>query len=175
MNMKNAIKTARYLTIGTAGAWTLGALALPGVAMAAGGQWKPEDMMKNAGGTAGLNTGSNVITTQTVTDWVNTVVSWAVGIFVAFFVLRIALTAFDRMVIANMNTTFAVPGAYPNPGDERYDKNDIQNEGATVGWTWKRIWINFAKNIAIVVGAWLIVQLIMNLVLFAMGNTGFQQ
>lgn len=175
MNMKNAIKTARYLTIGTAGAWTLSALVLPGVAMAADSQWSPESMMRNAGGTAGLDVNNNKITTENVTAWVNSVVSWAVGIFVAFFVLRIALTAFDRMVVANMNTTFAVPGAYPNPGDERYDKNDIQNEGATVGWTWKRIWINFAKNIAIVVGAWIIVQLIMNLVLFAMNNTGLKQ
>lgn len=163
MDIRNGIKTMRCAMLIASMPAAIGtALATPAFAA---GQWKVNDMLTNAGKEAGVQ--PTQVTAGTITEWVNTIVSWAIGIFVAFFVLRIALTAFDRMVLANSNSTAHVPGAYPNPGDERYDPNDVQG-APPEGWTWKRIWINFAKNIAIVAGAWAFVQLIMGIVQMVM-------
>lgn len=163
MDIRKIAKVATcgmYMALGTAGA---AILACPVPAMAAGpGQWSVNTMLNNAGNSGGVTPRS--IDATDITNWVNTVVSWAVGIAVAFFVLRVALTAFDRMVLANSNTTAHVPGAYPNPGDERYDPNDVQGNTPPEGWTWKRIWINFAKQIALVAGAWVLVQIVMGIV-----------
>lgn len=167
MNAKNGIKVARSMLYVCTGAITAGTLLAPATALA-NNQWNPKTMLQNAGQSAGVHV--NEINTSTVTGWVNTVVSWAIGIVVAIFVLRIALTAFDRMVLANNNSTAHIPFAYPNPGDERYDPNDIRGNTPPEGWTWKRIWINFAKNIAIVAGAWLLVQIVMQIVLMVMNQ-----
>lgn len=168
MDSKGVMKAAKcgmWLALGTAGA---GVLAMPVPAFAAG-QWKVNDMLNSAGKQAGVQ--PTTVTAGTITDWVNKIVSWAIGIAVTFFVLRIALTAFDRMVLANSNTTAHVPFAYPNPGDERYDPNDLDGKQPPEGWTWKRILINFAKQLALVAGAWAIVQLIMGIVQMFMSNT----
>ena len=149
-----------YAALGTAG---VSILATPVPAMAAvGGQYGVSEMLNNAGRDAGVQ--PTVINGSTVTYWVNGIASWAVRIAVAFFVLRIVLTAIDRFVLANSNTTAHVPLSYPNPGDERYDENDVKGNTPPEGWTWKRIWINFGKNLGILAGAWLIVQLIMGII-----------
>lgn len=149
-----------YAALGTAG---VSILATPVPAMAAvGGQYGVSEMLNNAGRDAGVQ--PTVINGSTVTYWVNGIANWAVRIAVAFFVLRIVLTAIDRFVLANSNTTAHVPLSYPNPGDERYDENDVKGNTPPEGWTWKRIWINFGKNLGILAGAWLIVQLIMGII-----------
>lgn len=167
MNMKDGIKTARYLTIGTTGVSILTLLAVPAAAWA--GQYTPDAMMQNAGKSGNIS--ATTITTDTVTSWVNTVLFWAIGIAVALFVLRIGLTAIDRLVLANLQTNAHVPFAFPNPGDERYSQDEFR-DGHTPpeGWTWKRIWLNFAKNLAIIAGAWLIVQVVMGIILYVFGG-----
>lgn len=167
MDAKRNIKIARSMLYACTGALTIVAL-VPETALAAGGQWDVDSMLEKGGQTAGISV--TTVTAETITQWVNRIVSWAIGIFVAFFVLRIALTAFDRMVLANSNSNAHVPFAYPNPGDERYDPNDIKGNTPPEGWTWKRIWINFGKNIAIVAGAWVLVQLVMGIVSMVMSN-----
>lgn len=162
MDIKKIMKVVTcgmYVALGTAGA---AILAMPMPAMAAGGQYSVNDMLTSAGRNAGIT--PTVVNGDTVTQWVNGIVSWAIRIAVALFVLRIGLTAFDRFVLANSNTTMHVPFAYPNPGDERYDENDVQGNTPPEGWTWKRIWINFGKNLGICAGAWLIVQFIMGII-----------
>lgn len=149
-----------YVALGTAGAAILAA-PVPALA-ASSSQWDVSSMLNSAGKQSGSTPVD--VSANTITTWVNGIVSWAVGIAVALFVLRIALTAFDRFVLANSNTTWHVPLAYPNPGDERYDENDIQGNTPPEGWTWKRIWINFGKNLGIVAGAWLLVQLVMGII-----------
>lgn len=168
MDRKNLLKTLRYALVGTSGLSLGGMALLPAVAFAQSGKWDPSGILKTGGKDAGVE--ASDITAETVQGWVGSIVNWAIGIFVAFFVLRIALTAFDRMVLANMPTTAHVPLAYPNPGDERYDPGEFP--GQAQGWTWKRIFVNFAKNIAIVAGAWVIVQVIMGLVVFFFGAFG---
>lgn len=154
-----AVTCGMYAALGTAG---VSILATPVPAMAAvGGQYGVSEMLNSAGRNAGIQ--PTVINGSTVTRWVNGIANWAVGIAVALFVLRIILTAIDRFVLANMNTTAHVPGSYPNPGDERYDENDVKGNPPE-GWTWKHIWFNFGKNLGILAGAWLIVQVIMGII-----------
>lgn len=177
MNIKSMIKAADCgLKVSLGALAGLGVVMLPEMAFAAtggasGAQWNVSSMLNNAGSNSGVGFKADALQSSSIADKVNGVASWIIGLAVIFFVLRVVLTAADRMVFANSNTTFHVPFAYPNPGDERYDENDLKGKQPPEGWTWKRIWLNLAKQIALAAGAWVLVQLVMTLVQFVFSNT----
>ena len=168
---KDAVKTALVAT----GAVT-GSLALaPHEAAAVG--WSPDEMMTSAGKTGNLNV--TTVNASTVDQWVTGITNWLIGIAVVIFVLRVVLTAVDRMVLGN---TMDGMGGRPGPGGpggtggpggpqgQGFRLSDIPVVGAyPPNVTWKQVWINFAKNLALVVGAYVIVQLIMGVVLWLIG------
>lgn len=162
----NVTKTAGYMQ--KAGAVALGTglplLAGGQVALAANGAWKdPNELIKSAG-QEGSFEGTDVNG-----EWINTKVTsiagWLLGIAVGLFVLRVILTAVDRMVLGGQDqygnqtsVLSAIPmvGAYPPKGPD----------GS--GYTWKDIWINFAKQMAICVGAWVLVNAVVGIVSWLM-------
>lgn len=151
----------------------LGLVAVPSVVLTACGgsaemsgqagngikTWTPQDMV----GGNGTAMGGTTITNETISTAVRNVATWILGIAIILFVLRMVLTAVDRMVFANLGLNARVPFSYPNPGDERWD-DDERKAGAGEGWSWKKIFLNFAKNVAIAAGAWLIVNIIVSVV-----------
>lgn len=165
---KNAVKTAIVATGAVAGSLALA----PHEAAAVG--WQPKDMMDAAGKTSG-DIKPTQIDASTVDKWVTGITNWIIGIAVVVFVLRVVLTAVDRMVLGN--TQDGMEGGRPGPGGPGgpgpqggFRLSDIPVVGAyptTVPW--KKVWINFAKNLALVVGAYVLVQLIMGIVLWLIG------
>ena len=173
----NVHKTARYAL--RAGAMTLGtgaplaiSLAAPATAIAADGQWTAESMLNSAGESDTFdNNKVKKINGEYITGIVNNIASWAIGIAVALFVLRVVMTAVDRMIVGekvdprtgrvqSVLSSIPVIGAYP--------PKDMQGNG----YDWKDVWLNFAKQLAICVGAWFLVNLIMGLVSWFMGAAG---
>lgn len=168
---KDAVKTALVAT----GAVT-GSLALaPHEAAAVG--WDAEEMMNSAGKTGQLNV--TEVNASTVDQWVTGITNWLIGIAVVIFVLRVVLTAVDRMVLGNTQDGMGGrpgpggpggPGAPGGPQGSGFRLCDIPVVGAyPPNISWKQVWINFAKNLALVVGAYIIVQLIMGVILWLIG------
>lgn len=119
----------------------------------------------------GSSNGGITIDQNTVSNGIKNFAQFIIAMAVVFFVLRVVLTAVDRMVFANLGAQVRVPFSYPNPGDDRWDLDDKQNGlDRTMPWTWKRIWLNFAKNIGIAAAAWLLVQLVVAMIQFVLGN-----
>ena len=162
---KDAVKTALVAT----GAVT-GSLALaPHEAAAVG--WDAEEMMNSAGKTGQLNV--TEVNAGTVDKWVTGITNWLIGIAVVVFVLRVVLTAVDRMVLGNTQDGMGGRPGPGGPGDQQgsgFRLCDIPVVGAyPPNISWKQVWINFAKNLALVVGAYIIVQLIMGVILWLIG------
>lgn len=161
----NVSKTMRYLSaVGTA-ALSMGA---PSVAFAVKGGYTPDTILKNATDEAGGGIQNDALTGDALNERVSAIAGWAIGIAVVLFVLRVVLTAVDRMVLGgedaygNQQSVLAgipVVGAYPPK----------QNDGS--GYTWKDIWINFAKQLAICAGAWFLVNMIVSLVGWLINST----
>lgn len=161
----NVSKTMRYLSaVGTA-ALSMGA---PSVALAVKGGYSPNDVLDQATSEAGGGIENNALTGDALNERVSAIAGWAIGLAVVLFVLRVVLTAVDRMVLGgedaygNQQSVLAgipVVGAYPPK----------QNDGS--GYTWKDIWINFAKQLAICAGAWFLVNMIVSLVGWLINST----
>ena len=170
---KDTVKTAIVAT----GAVT-GSLALaPHEAAAVG--WDADEMMTSAGKTSG-NIAPTKIDASTVDQWVTGITNWLIGIAVVVFVLRVVLTAVDRMVLGNTQDGMGGrpgpggpgggPGGPGGPQGGGFRLSDIPVVGAyPPNISWKQVWINFAKNLALVVGAYIIVQLIMGVILWLIG------
>ena len=157
----NVTKTTRYLT--HAGAATLGAgvplRAGASVAVATESRFTPQSILNSAG-----TTGDTQFT-QVNGEWINTrvtgIAGWILGVAIALFVLRVILTAVDRMVLGGDDpyrppnsglTAIPLIGAYPSK-----DANGN-------GYSWKDVWISFGKNLAICIGAWVLVNEMVGLV-----------
>lgn len=180
----NISKTTRYLA-GAGEAAILAGLPLvaaPSVALA-GGDWidgtldtAAQQVGQSEAGTA---SGSGII------EKVTAVTSWLLGIAIVIFVLKVVLTAVDRILfdresnithqVGNTNyfqnsalVSIPIIGAYPPPESR---PNNPYAERADKGYTWKRIWINFAVQILIAVAAWFFVQIIVSLLLAIFSKT----
>lgn len=166
----NVSKTMRYLSaVGTVALGTGVPMLAPSVALADGvtakGGFTAEGMLGDAGKQAGFNV--DTVNGETINGLVTRIATWAIGVAVALFVLRVVLTAVDRMVLGGQDpygnqqsvlSGIPIVGAYPPK----------QNDGS--GYTWKDVWLNFAKQLAICVGAWFGVSLIVGLVSWLMGT-----
>lgn len=169
----NVSKTLRYLSaVGTVAVGS-GApmLLVPTAALAAGGGvstnngFKATDMLNKAANDGGFKV--DTINADSINATVTKIASWAIGVAVSLFVLRVVLTAVDRMVLGGQDqygqqqsvlSGIPVVGAYPPK----------QNDGS--GYTWKDVWMNFAKQLAICVGAWFGVSLVVGVVSWMMGS-----
>lgn len=141
-------------------------LALPQTALAIEG-WTPDAAIS---GMAGNSVSVKKFDEQTLMNWVQTMAMWLLGIAVILFVLKVVLTAVDRMIFGN-----ADGGAVQFGGAKKTDENGILTKIPAIGAypaniPWKEVWIHFAKNITIVAGAWALVQLIVQVVLWLFGT-----
>lgn len=93
---------------------------------------------------------ASTITAASTQGVVRNIAGWLLGVAIAIIVLKVALTGIDRMFLDNMNDShdqsplesIPVLGAYPR------------------SYEWKDIWLNFATNLAIVLGVWVAVTVI---------------
>ena len=80
------------------------------------------------------------------------------------------MTAVDRMVLGNIDD-----GQQRGPRGGQgsgFRLSDIPMIGAySPDVPWKQVWLNFAKNLAIVVGVYLIIELIMGVIMWLIGVT----
>lgn len=133
-------------------------MALPSKAMALG--WDPQSMVAQTTGTTGM-TAAN-INQQSLANWVQNFTTFILGIAIVLFVLKVVLTAIDRMVLQN------------NTGEAKTNGETILTKlpiiGAYKDASWKEVFIHFGKNIAIVAGAWVLVQIVVGVILFVFGT-----
>jgi hypothetical protein len=136
---------------------TAGAIALPGivptVALAMG--WKSNDIIQD-------QSVQEKFKPTTMFDWVKGLITAFCGIAMVVFVARVVLTAIDRFIFVGPNNTSRLDeipliGAYPNP------EKDSGGEGGST-WTWKRIWLNFAVQMALCVSAFAVTNFLFSIV-----------
>lgn len=142
-------------------------MTLPQQAFALG--WQAKDMIANTSGVTELD--AKPITQAEVAGWVTSVTTWVLGLAIVFFVLKVVLTAVDRMLFQNKMDGTARGGAKGGGGGE---DGSVLSRIPFVGAypqtePWKEIWIHFGKNIAIVAGAWVLVNLVVNVILWLFG------
>lgn len=144
-------------------------LALPQTALAIEG-WTPNAAIS---GMAGHSVSVKKFDEQTLMNWVQTIAMWLLGIAVILFVFKVVLTAVDRLIFGNQdgNVQFGGNGGGGKGGGDAGILTKIPAIGAyPANVPWKEIWIHLAKNIAIVAGAWVVVQLIVQVVLWLFGT-----
>ena len=142
----------------------------PAIAWASGGgRWTPEEMLNAAGADASIS--ATPISAGSVTSFVNTLTAWLVGIAVAIFVLRVVLTAINRMVFGNGTGKSSAQGQGGSSSSSGLDLTAIPLIGAYPDSdSWANIWKRFIVQLAIVAGAWFIVQLLMGIILWIFGE-----
>lgn len=144
----------------------------PSTAMALG--WDISDEAKATGAT---NT-----TDSSAEAWgpiVHVVTQWAFGVAIVIFVLRVALTAIDRMFLSHSDARFRLSdipiiGAYPDPSEQYTPEgaSNDKNAGPQHAWTWGRIWKRFFIEVAIVAGAYAIVSVLLGVIMDMSHATG---
>lgn len=160
--IKNIVKTAIVASDIT--------LIAPTVAMAAP-DWSAGTMLRNGASDAGMTI--MPVNSDGANNWVIGIAKWIAGIAVVCFVLRVVMTAVDRMVLGNIDD--GIQNAPRTPQSDGFRLSDIPVIGAyPPNVSWKQVWINFAKNLAIVVGVYIIIELIMGVVLWLIGVTSMQ-
>ena len=141
-------------------------LSMPATASALG--WEANQMISQTTGTTGMTAAS--INQNTLATWVQNFTTWILGIAIVLFVLKVVLTAVDRLV-------FDSGGADKGGNVKRNLENGKGNGGGVLcqipligaydpSMAWKDIFIHFGKNLAIVAGAWVIVQIVTGVILF---------
>ena len=145
------MKTAVFL-----GGVLAGTVAQAAPAFAAGDLgWDPTNMAKKINSQNGEVSNAQ-LDQDSVNSFVTGLTTWILGIAIVIFVLRVVLTAVDRMILGdeNTNNSFHIPFSY---------KKDME---------WKEIWKKFAMQLGIALAAWLIVNLIMQVLLWVFGTVG---
>lgn len=161
--VKNVIKTS-LVVIGAATATLMPTTALAYNSGAP--DWSAGTMLSNGASDAGVKIRN--VSSGDINDWVIGISKWIAGLAVVFFVLRVVMTAVDRMVLGNIDDGQQHGGGTRGPQQNSgFRLSEIPVIGAyDPSVSWKQVWLNFAKNLAIVAGAYLIVMLIMNVVLW---------
>lgn len=168
-------KTGMYCMGSVLGSLPFLAMMMPTQALAVG--WDVNDMI----GSADLGDNNKLDTTQidqnTIFKWVQDITTWAFGIAVVLFALKVALTAIHRMLFANNgggggggNAGRGSSGGGRSGGGDGF-LTSIPIIGAyDDNMAWKEIWIAFGKNVAIVAGVWILIQLLVSAVMFVFGT-----
>lgn len=135
------------------------AMACPLSAFALG--WDPTSMAQQAAGQSG--TTITTIDQNTVATWVTNITTFLLGIAIVIFVLKVVLTAICEMLMADNDGMKDTLQGIPLIGAYKIGNGDCKN--------FKDVFLKkFAKNLAIVVGAWVLVQLVVGLVLWLFGT-----
>lgn len=106
------------------------------------------------------------VTAGNVSTFGETLMKAVLGIVIGVFVLKVVLTAVDRIIFGGSNS-----GGNKGNGNEGFRLDDIPIIGAyrdpersgDSPWTWQRIFTFFAIQIALAAGAYVIVGLMMSL------------
>lgn len=155
MNIK---KTAIYLS-GAGKAAILSGIPLLAVPTLALADSHANTVFQTAHEKANGNTDQK-LTGERVSNTVTGIVTWVLGLVIIIFVLKVVLTGVDRILNDPDNsaskensvlTKLPIVGAYPPP---------TNGPDGSEGYSWSKVWMNFAMQIAIAVGAWFIVNLI---------------
>ena len=145
-HLRNAIRMTSVAV--TSAAWALE----PTVALAIG--WQPDAI-------AETDSAAGKLTTSSMSDFVWNIVSKALGIAVAVFVLKVVMTAVDRIIFSGAAPgTFRLDeipliGAYTDPEKQEGNGPGVTNSASN--WTWPNIWKHFAAQIALAAAASFIV------------------
>lgn len=117
---------------------------------------------------------------ETIAPIFTAITNWAIGIAVAIFVLRVAMTALDRFVFSKQGAVPAfklseIPfiGAYPDPDDLiEMDEANANAYAAQHGhtknetlWTWGRIWKRFAIQMGVIACVWILTRFLLGVVI----------
>lgn len=165
MSFKKLVGRSALVCSGTA----IAISALPGIALAKGNGWGPNDIMSNI--TDNTMKFNNTFDFSTIATWVQTVTTTVLGIAIFLFLLRIALTAFDRLLTKGGSGDGNNRGGTKGEGGGMF--TGIPVVGAyTSDVSWMDIWKIFGKNVAIVLGAWIIVQVIVSIAMFIFDSLG---
>ena len=175
-------KTLKYVSATCGGA--IGAsgitLIMPRIALAnesggttqtdsGGDPWSPKSLITETS-TGGIKPAD--VNQNNAETLVKNIASWALGIAIALFVLKVVLTAVDRLFVGgempqqgrpmpgkgSFLQMIPIVGAYPPP------------DGHGNGYSWKEVFINFMVQIAICTAAWLIVQFLIGMILWFFGQ-----
>lgn len=154
----NARRMLRKAAVATVASALSAATVLSTVALAAERLgWETGDIVNNPEGIAETYTPSGTA------EFVKQIIQAAIFIVVGAFVLRIVLTAIDRLILAgNGNEGFRldeVPlvGAYRDP-----ERGGADRKG--VAWTWTRIFSHFALQLVLCLSAWVFVEFLMGVI-----------
>lgn len=199
----SGIRMSRVVTIG-AGL----PLVLPTLAVA-DDRFTPESIFEAAGETG--STEFAEVNGSALNARITDLAGWLLGVAIAIFVLKVILTAIDRMLIGgdvravpidkkpgrilaanqhkpkhakapNLSFLEAIPivGVYPKPDANPGARNSLTVYGDNgkplekvfgddiKRYTWPEVWLTFAKNLAICIGAWVIVNALVGLVSWLM-------
>ena len=107
---------------------------------------------------------------------------------ISVFVIKVVLTAVDRFVLMDTAsgavfrlTEIPIIGAYVAPGDaqsnklleeqnKRFGLRNLDKTSDKDGYTWKNIFMRFAKNIAVIASVWVVIRLIYMFVFFLISS-----
>lgn len=110
---------------------------------------------------AGTATGDSVATT------VSSVAKWIIGMTIVLFVLKVILTAVDRMLLSSPEAGDSVLVRLPVIG--AYPMVDPGNPGKK-GYEWKNIWILFFIQLLVCAGVWFFIDVIIGLISALLGR-----
>lgn len=173
-----ATSTAKAIGIMTA----MACLSTPTTAHALG--W---DVQEEADAVGASQSAATNAQPATIAPIFTAITNWAVGIAVAIFVLRVAMTALDRFVFSGQGAAPALKlseipiiGAYPDPDDlVEMDEANANAYAARHGhtknetlWTWGRIWKRFAIQMGVIAGVWILVRFLLGVVIMLSQATG---
>lgn len=157
------------------GAFALAACGLAGISSLAATSsafalgWNANGMISNTGVSTGGMTAAN-ITQESFANWVTTFTTWILGLAIVAFVLKVVLTAVDRLVFGSPDAAKGGGGG-GGRGGRGGDEGGVLCKIPLIGAyqptvPWKEVFIHFGKNLAIVAGAWVIVQILTGVILF---------
>lgn len=165
------------LLLAGGGATAVASSLAPQTAYAASLGWSVNGMLQNSNVTgAGLDITN--INQQSFANAVTTITTFLLGMAIVAVVLRVVLTAIDRMVFSSRIGN-GPRGGGPGGGMGRGggDDDGVLTKIPLIGAypsnvPWKTVFGNFAKNLAIVIGAWFLINLIAGVVQFAFTMLG---
>lgn len=112
------------------------------------------------------------LTAGGINETVTGITGWILGLAIIIFVLKVVLTAVDRILNDPDNsasqhnsvlTRLPIVGAYPPP---------TMGPDGSEGYSWPKVWMNFGMQIAIAIAVWFIIGLIVGLMSQLLGNAG---
>lgn len=147
--------------------------------------WQISDEADSLGAT---RSAERYTSTGVILPIVQSLANWSLGLAITVFVVRVSLTALDRLAFTNQgaNAGFRLSeipfvGAYPDPtdlgspvGEENAKAHATPSDGTKRRelWTWKRVWKRFLTQLTIATGSWLIIQILLGLLQALLGVTG---